>query len=58
MFCKKTVAALLRYSGKSITEDKLHNVIMSRKTAAEDCELVMTTIDLLNSDLNSNYKTD
>lgn len=57
MFGKKTVAALLRNSVKSITEDKLHNVIRSRTTAAEDCEWVMTTIDSLES-LEDNEEED
>lgn len=55
MLGKEITDTILRNANKdnSITEDKLHNVIKSRKVAAEDCEWALIKIEELESELNT-----
>lgn len=54
MLGKEITDAILRNANKdmTVTEDKLHNVIKSRKVAAEDSEWALEMIDQLESESN------
>lgn len=55
MLGKEITEAILRNASrdKSITEDKLHNVIKSRTVAAEDCDWILDSIEELESALSN-----
>lgn len=50
---KKTNAILKAVSTSEITEDKVHNVIKGSEMAYEDCDWIMTKIEELESELNT-----
>ena len=49
---------VLNLNNDFVSEEKLHNVIRSRKEAAEDCDWVMEKIDELETELNTKVEED